>query len=329
MTDQFIFFCTNVGNELLLKREIATFYPELTISYSRKGFLTYKNKGVLYGLNTIAQLEPTFATRCGICLGKSHSENVLELINNGIKKLKIDGEKVAFHNYSINTHYQLDLENLISQEINKPALINKTVFNLISLGEGEVWLGVHRAGQSTTKYPNAETNIKMPDDSPSRGYLKFAQIIKLFNIKFDRRDKWIDFGSAPGGVSQYLLEQGCQVLGVDTAKMDASVENHLNYKFIQSAVQDLSQEKLPFKDVNWVNADLNLNPNQAVKEVLRLCKKYNHSLKGIIVTMQMTNLDYVDDIETFEDVFYDWGFHHIVSRQVPAHKKEYVIIARR
>lgn len=329
MNDQFIYFCVNIGNENLLKEEIKIFYPELTLSYSRKGFLTFKNKGVKYDLNTISQLQITFATRSGICLGKASPEELRLTVMGKLEELGLVLDDCIIHNYSINTEYSFDAALDFDVAVNEYSADGKLVLNIISLGEKEVWFGVHRVSKGITRYPNAQVEIEIPISSPSIGYLKLAQTAELYALKFTSRDSWLDFGCSPGGSTSFLLSTGAKVWGIDTANVAESILSHKNFKFIKSSIQDLSQETLPDEEIHWVHADLNLNPNQAIKEVLRLCKKYNSSLKGIIFTVQIVKLEYVQSIEDFEDIFYDWGFSTMTSRQVPSHKNEYVLIAQR
>ena len=106
MNDQFIYFCVNIGNENLLKEEIKIFYPELTLSYSRKGFLTFKNKGVKYDFNTISQLQITFATRSGICLGKAGPEELRLTIKDKLEELGLVLDDLSFITIAsiLNTH---------------------------------------------------------------------------------------------------------------------------------------------------------------------------------------------------------------------------------
>jgi 23S rRNA (cytidine2498-2'-O)-methyltransferase len=329
VNEQFIFFCVNIGNENLLKEEIKTFYPELTLSYSKKGFLTFKNKGVKYDFNTISQLIVTFATRTGLCLGKARPEDFRFSVKDKFEELGLVLNDCVIHNYSINTEYSFDAASEFDVAINEYSADGKLVLNIISLGENEVWFGVHRVSKGITRYPNSQVEIKALKSSPSIGYLKLAQTAELYALKFSARDSWLDFGCSPGGSSSYLLSTGAKVWGIDTANVDESIMSHKNFEFIKSSVQDLSQEKLPDNEIDWVHADLNLNPNQAIKEVLRLCKKYNSSLKGIVFTLQIVKPEFVQSIEDFEDIFYDWGFSTMISRQVPSHKNEYVLIAQR
>jgi 23S rRNA (cytidine2498-2'-O)-methyltransferase len=327
--DQFLFFCTNVGNEKLLKEEIRVFYPDFNFSYSRKGFLTYKNKGINYDLDTISQLELTFSTTAGICLGQSKPNSLLEAVKNSCDEIMLDLSKCMIHSFSINTEFELPALEIFQKEVNEYAPINKTIIDIITLGEEEVWYGVHKVGKLSPNYPNSHIDIALPPEAPSKSYLKIAQAVELFHIQLNSTDGWFDFGSAPGGASYYLLSKGCKVWGVDTAKMDSIVMENSNYTHFSKAVQDLSQEDLPYRDIQWVHVDLNLNPKQAIKEVLRLCKKYSARLKGILFTVQMVKNEYVQNIEDFEDQFYDWGFTNVTSRQVPSHKNEYLILAKR
>ena len=328
MNDQFIFFCVNIGNENLLKEEIKAFYPELTLSYSRKGFLTFKNKGVRYDLNSISQLQITFATRAGICIGKSKPEDIKEVLSEKLKELELNLDDCMIHNFSINTEYSFDAKTVFTASVNEYSAEGKLVVNFISLGEKEVWFGVHRVAKGITRYPNSDADVELVKSSPSVGSVKLSQATKLFSLKFTSKDSWLDFGCSPGGSTSFLLSTGAKVCGIDTANLTDDIIAHKNFNFIKSSVQDLSQEDLP-ENINWVHADININPNQAIKEVLRLCKKYNNTLRGIIFTVQVVKLEYIKSIEEFEDIFYDWGFSTMMSRQVPAHKNEYVLIAQR
>ena len=325
MSNQFIFVCTNIGNEKLLKEEIRVFYPELKLSYSRKGFLTFKNTGVLYDIKSISQLRLTFSTRVGICLGKSNSEILISDIDNS--GIKIDD--YIIHSFNINCETDFDGETLFGREVNQYSSQNKNVLDIMVLGENEIWYGLHHVDFGITRYPNSIVDVQGESEAPSKAYNKLAQVDELYSLKIGSKQLWLDFGSAPGGASYYLLSKGCKVWGVDPAKMDQVVLNHKNYSHLSIPVQDLSQEKLPDEEINWVHVDLNLNPKQGIKEVLRLIKKYNFSLKGIVFTIQVVKIEYIKLIEQFEDQLDEWGFKDILSCQVPAHKNEYIIIANK
>lgn len=321
---QYIFVCTNPGNEILLKEEIKIFYPELVLSFSKKGFVTFKNTGIAYDLKTISQLQLTFATRSGIFYGKSTPENIVS----DVKASGLDSEDFMIHSFAIGCETDFDAKEAFGREVNGYSAEGKIVIDLMSLGPNEIWFGAHSVASGCTRYPNSMAEVDTPDNAVSKGYLKLSQIVKLYALKLFKGDLWLDFGCAPGGASQYLLDEGCKVVGIDPAKISPEIANHKNFSHMKKSVQDLSHEDLP-EDVRWIHADININPKQSIKEVLRLAKKYNRTLKGIIFTVQVVKMEYIENIESFEDQFYDWGFHNIISRQVPAHKKEYVILATR
>ena len=327
--EQFLFFCVNIGNELLLKEEVKTFYPELTLSYSRKGFITYKNKGIQYDAKTISQLQVTFATRVGICLGKASPDEIAEAVKVKISETNLSLDDCLIHNFSINTEFELDAQSIFGRAVNEYSADGKFVVDLIALGENEVWYGVHSVAKGITRYPNSQVDVEVPLHAPSNGYKKISEVFALYSIKTDRYHSWLDFGSAPGGASLFLLDQGCRVWGIDPAKMSDEVKRNRFFNHIKTPMQDLSHETLPDTQIHWIHADLNLNPKQAIKEVLRLAKKYSSTISGVVFTVQVVNPSTIKEIENFEDQFYDWGFSNIVSAQVPSHKKEYVIIARR
>lgn len=321
---QYIFVCTNPGNEKLLKEEIRIFYPELKFSFSKKGFVTFKNDGVAYDLKTISQLQLAFSTRSGIFYGKSTPETIVQ----DVKASGLNCDELMIHSFAIECETDFDAAVAFGNEVNGYSAEGKIVIDLISLGPDEIWFGAHSVANGCTRFPNSMVEVEKPQNMISSGFVKLAEIEKLYAIKLFKGDLWLDFGCAPGGASQFLLNEGCKVVGIDPAKVDPLVLNHKSFTHIKKSVQDLSHEKMP-DDVRWIHADININPKQSIKEVLRLAKKYHRTLKGIIFTVQVVKMDYIENIESFEDQFYDWGFNNIISRQVPTHKKEYAIIAVR
>lgn len=327
MSEQFIFACTNIGNEALLKEEVRIYYPSFVLSYSRKGFITFKNTGLHYSLQRISQVRLAFATRAGICLGKSSPHSVVEMV---ISKIETLGLREKFiHVFGIQRELELDFPWPKNFRINVRAPLESDVFDIIIISKEELWIGIHRTNAGISTSRNSRLDLILPASAPSRVYLQIAEIIELYTIDCRAGDCWLDFGSAPGGSSSYLLERGCKVWGIDPAAMSEQVLKHDSYTHIVASVQNLSQEDLPDIGIRWVFVDLNLNPKQSIKEVLRLCKKYNRTLKGIIINIKMIKMDYVENIENFEEHFLEWGFPDVLSTQVPAHRNEYVLIARR
>ena len=170
--------------------------------------------------------------------------------------------------------------------------------------------------------------IDLPQESPSRAYLKIAEACELFSIKPSKSLNWIEFGSAPGGASYYLLNQFDKLLGVDPAKMDQICLDNERFEHLSKPIQDLSQEMLPDHNIHYITSDLNLNPKQAIKEVIRLGKKYR-SLKGILMTIKIVKPEHVGLIPEFEKMFEDAKYTEIRRVQLPSHRREFLIFAEK
>lgn len=252
--NQFIYFVCVNGNKDLLKKELEVFYPNLTPSFSKGDFLTYKNKDKDYSKKELESMQFAFALDWGI--------------NDG--------------------------------DLSKDAI--------------EAKLTVQKS------------KINLPKEAPSRAYLKLAEACKLFSIKADTSINWIEFGSAPGGASFFILNNFGALTGVDPGKMDDICLDNLMYEHLSVPIQNLSQEELPDKPVHYIASDLNLNPKQAIKEVIRLSKKYR-MLKGIFMTIKLVKVEHVKLIPEFIKLFKDVGYENCTKVQLPSHRREFLIYA--
>jgi len=171
-----------------------------------------------------------------------------------------------------------------------------------------------------------KSKINLPEEAPSRAYLKIAEAYKRFSLQSDANINWIEFGSAPGGASFFLLNNFGALTGVDPGKMDDICLDNIMYEHLSVPIQNLSQEELPNRPVHYIASDLNLNPKQAIKEVIRLSKKYR-MLKGIFMTIKMVKVEHVKLIPEFVKMFEDAGHENSIKVQLPSHRREFLIYA--
>lgn len=336
MSNQYIYFTTVIGNEALLKEEIRIFFPDFKLSYSQKGLVTFKNTGSLETTKSLSRLNPTFTLAYGIFEQKSNLEGLSKLVDDITAKYEIDSSKLKIHTFSLKKDILEDSKatsalpksiSLDRKNINKTASDLDTIIDIIETREDEFWVGTRYANKYSLKYPNANPQINLPSESPSRAYLKIAEAQKLFHIDINNNDAWIEYGSAPGGASYFLLQRGCEVYGVDPAEMASVCINNHKFKHLKKPMQDLSQENLPDQNIDWVLVDVNLNPKQAIKEALRLSKKHAQNLKGIIFTIKVIKIDHVKNIQRYKNAFNEFGMRFVRSYQLPSDKKEFVILA--
>ncbi|EQC43898.1 ribosomal RNA large subunit methyltransferase J [Bacteriovorax sp. Seq25_V] len=330
MNDQFIFCTTVIGNESLLKEEIRLYFPDLTLSFSGKGLVTFKNKGEKIDERILADKSPVFALRSGIHILKTDEDLLLD----DLAKVTdlIAREKFGVHYFNIKGEpFSLVGEEKLAStysQLNNRARPYEYIVNVIEISPGKFWIGLSFVTNATNPYPNGNTEIVLPPNAPSRAYLKIAEADKIFNLNLNFNDLVIEYGSAPGGATTYLLDKGLKVVGVDPALMDESCANNPNFKHLQIPVQDLSQEKLPDAPVQLVTVDLNLNPKQSLKEVLRLTKKHAHDIRGILFTIKIVNEFHLQKMGEYKKLFIDFGAREVIEMQLSSHKKEYLIYAK-
>ncbi len=330
MNDQFIFCTTVIGNESLLKEEIRLYFPELTLSFSGKGLVTFKNKGAKIDERILAEKSPVFALRSGIHLLKADESSLVSSVKEVIDLL--DGDKFCIHYFNIKGQpfSLLGEESLVSnfKQLNHRAKARDYIVNVIEMTPGKFWIGLSYTTNSTNPYPNGNTEILLPPTAPSRAYLQIAEADKIFNLNLNFKDLVIEYGCSPGGVTSYLLDKGARVVGIDPALMDKSCASNPNFKHLQIPVQDLSQEKLPDEAVQLITVDLNLNPKQALKEVLRLTKKHSHDIRAILFSIKIVNEFHLQKMGEYKKLFIDFGAREVIEMQLSSHKKEYLIFAR-
>lgn len=300
MTTQFYFVLTNVDAETLLKEEVLIRYPELRISYSRPGFITFKGEKDL-------SFNPYFCRVSGISLGKFK-----------LAELKYERAWV----YAIHSRLEIPSELKLVSE--------KTIFKkgesvtlIIMVGEDEFWVGSYTLRPDQLQTPGEVSSI-LEKETPSRAYYKLAEAFEAFDLPFDNQEVVLELGSAPGGASQFLLEQDMRVLGVDPAEMDPKIAKNFHFKHVKKAFETLSENDFK-SDVDWIISDINLPPTVVLKEVFRLMTFL--SPRGLVLTLKMNEVKHLEVIATVRDLFRKQGFQRVELKYLPSHKKEIALIA--
>ena len=297
---QYFFALVNPEVEQLFKYEMKLKYADFKLAYSRTGFFTFK-------ANTSRKFDPVFARLSGICLGKVSIKDLKAPFWAWKRTAELELEQ-ELHQISENTWFK----------------IGETARLVMKIGTDEFWLGEYILEDHHLQTPGEETFLS-DVDCPSRAYYKIAEASESLDINFSKNARILELGSAPGGASQFLLEQGCQVLGVDPAAMDEKILAHPHFVHIKRPFATLTENM--FKEgVEWIVSDINLPPTVIVKEVLRL----NEFLKpkGLLLTLKINqdkHLLYLGDIiQTVERA----GFNTEI-KYLPSHRKEVVLKAWR
>jgi 23S rRNA U2552 (ribose-2'-O)-methylase RlmE/FtsJ len=310
---QFLFFTPNRGNEDHLKAEINNRWPNLKLSFSRPGFVTYKNTGEEFTLDQLSQLHFAFSRTHGICLGPSNKEDYLKDIENFSNDYSIA---------SYNLHHWNRKGDEIKSDINENA---DFIFDVINIDKEKIWLGLHIQSKQSNRSPGGFPGIELPQEAPSRAYLKIAEIVESYNLPIQKEDNILDIGCAPGGASYYFLEKCHRVIGIDPGDMDDICLQSPLFKHLKFPVQKVSKKEIK-ENIDWITLDLNLKAGLSLKEGIRLAKEYPN-LKGLAYTVKMPTTDLCERIDEFVNKFKVLKFKNLVFGQVPTHKKEFAVIA--
>jgi 23S rRNA C2498 (ribose-2'-O)-methylase RlmM len=272
------------------------------MSYSRPGFITFKAE-------TEVPFNPLFCRVSGTSKGKFRFD-----------ELRYEKAWV----YAVND--KLEIPRAL-QELSQKTIFKKgeTVTLIIMAGQDEFWVGTYTLRSDHFQTPGEVSSV-LEVDSPSRAYYKIAEAYEAFDLPFDHQERVLELGSAPGGASQFLLEQDLRVMGVDPADMDPRITKNFNFKHIRRPFETLSENDFK-EDVDWIVSDINLPPTVVLKEVWRLLTFLEP--RGLILTLKMNESKHLEVVATIREKMRSNGFNKVELKYLPSHKKEICLLAMR
>jgi 23S rRNA (cytidine2498-2'-O)-methyltransferase len=112
--------------------------------------------------------------------------------------------------------------------------------------------------------PMGILRLKMPQDAPSRSYLKLAEAFEVF-LSREQQEKWlrpgmhaVDLGAAPGGWTWQLVQRGLKVVAVDNGPLKGVAAEH---PYIKHLRQDGFRYR-PRRPVDWLVCDMVEQPQR-------------------------------------------------------------------
>jgi 23S rRNA (cytidine2498-2'-O)-methyltransferase len=321
----FLFALTNPGSEKALKQEVETMSLSWRSSYQRRGFVSFKSDTPL-SLESL-DAEVACVRRLCLSLGKFASRD------EALTQLK---DVSVIHEAK---YFDRKMQGLSQDTLAVRPADGALIGTLVELGENEFWAGVHRQRGFLSPDPAGDAGIVMATKSPSRAWLKLEEATRFFDLKFTAADIVVELGCAPGGVVLALLDRGVSVIGVDPAKMAAVVMEfaiphredakpgkpwfyHCRKPAALTSKRDLGQ------GVTWFMSDMNQSPEVVLKECARFCKMAP-SIRGVLVTLKLTDPVQVVEKSAWFTALRDMGFHTIRLQQLAVHHKELALLALR
>jgi 23S rRNA (cytidine2498-2'-O)-methyltransferase len=299
---QFYFVLTNPEAESLLKLEISLRFPDFKLSYSRPGFLTFKS--------TDSQVfNPYMARVSGKCLGK-------------FKFDELNFDKAWVWKANEELEIPSALNDLSDKSLFK---IGEKVTLIMMLGADEFWVGEYLLKSTHFQTPGEVSSIQ-EKEVPSRAYYKIAEASEAFDLEYENEQIVLELGSAPGGATQFLLEQDLRVIGVDPAEMDPQILKQYNFKHWKKPFETLTEADFK-NDVDWIVSDVNLPPTVVLNQVQRLLNFLNPI--GLVLTLKLHEVKHLTLLLNVVQNFRSKGFKRVELKYLPSHRKEIALIALR
>lgn len=120
----------------------------------------------------------------------------------------------------------------------------------------------------SSPFPNGEWRFEeQRRGPPNRAYLKLWELFARTGVTPRPGDKCLDLGSSPGGWTYVLARLGADVVSVDKAPLDPSVEQLPNVRFVKSSAFALDPEQ--HRDAQWLFSDVICYPARLLQMLRR------------------------------------------------------------
>jgi len=160
----------------------------------------------------------------------------------------------------------------------------------------------------------------LPPEIPARAYHKVSEAQSIMELGIEPGDNVVEIGSAPGGISYYLLDMDVNLTAIDPAKMDSDLLEKYPQKLthLQNSIFDIEKRHLP-RNIDWIISDLNLDGDLNINQSLKIMDFYP-KLKGAFLTIKTPKPSDCRRIKGWEAFFR--GKYSIRVCNLPSHKKE-------
>jgi 23S rRNA (cytidine2498-2'-O)-methyltransferase len=310
------------GIETALKLDLARARPELRLSYSRPGLVTFKSPRPVSSEDTPGSV---FARVWGRSIGAVGDPAAAAL-----QLSTLDARRV--HVFARDPDAALDARDLAPWQAlgpGGPAVPGELVANVILGAPGEpAWLGVHRHDRFRPAFPGGAIPVVVPDDAPSRAYAKIEEAIAWAALAIAPGQVALEIGAAPGGAALALARRGLDVWAVDSGQLAPQVAALPAVHHLAKKVGALRWEELPPR-VDWLLVDVNLAPQVALHEVRRLMPRLLNTLRGAVFTLKLNDWTFVAELPVLVERIRQMGLPDVRMQHLPSNRREVCAVALR
>jgi 23S rRNA (cytidine2498-2'-O)-methyltransferase len=352
---QFVFMTCRAGAEGALKQEVANVEPEWRPSFSRPGFLTFKNASEqAIDDRKLAERNWTFAYTQGISLGRLAGAQLADLARRFWEHPEVaaiaasgatfdlhvwerepetdEGDGLGMFVTPLCREIELALRAAAPEKSaiaghRKASQRNSRVFDVVIVEPGEWWIGYHWAVKTAERWPGGAIPVRLPSHAVSRAYAKLEEAIQWSGFPVAAGDECVEVGCAPGGASQALLERGLFVTGIDPADVEPAVLEHSRFRHLKKRGSDVRRNE--FEGVRWLVADMNIAPQDTLDEVEAIVGHPGVSIRGLVLTLKLSEWNVAMELPKFVSRVRGWGYRDVRCRQLVTGGQEICLVALR
>ncbi len=353
---EYILCTCQAGVEPALKAEVAARAPQLKLSFSRPGFVTFKLPQPTT-LDALQLPRMVFARTRSLSLGKLGPGESLRTLAAELWQSPVLADLPPFALHVWQRDHELPGEggfepgpSPLTAEVEshllatapegkllpvdatpgrvRPAPANAIVLDVVLVEPNEWWVGLHRAETRVERFAGGVFPAPVPaDDMVSRAYLKIYEALRWSSLPAQSGDTWVELGCAPGGASQVLLEMGMRVIGVDPAEVDEDVLAHPYFTHIRRRTTDVPRKELV--GAHWLAADLNVAPSYTLEAVESFVTHPSSTFRGLVLTLKLSDwsLAAPELMREYIQRVQGWGFHDVRVRQLAYNRREMCLVA--
>lgn len=309
------------GQEEFVKNEFGIRFLGAKFSFSRPGFLSFKQSETMTGAaadwSPASTANLVFPLRTGFFVGKwvegkgyaplrdfdpgaagiRHVHGI-DVVSK--KSVKEEGATRVLEPEALAGRFPGFLEatalaSAWTGEWNTCAAVGERILNVIAVSEKEIWFALTDLRDAEFGWPGGESRIERAEESPSRASVKIEEAIAILERKiggpiFKPGERAIEIGAAPGGACHALLARGLRVTGVDRAEMAPAVLSHAEFAHVASSIGDWMFPESTAAE--WVALDMNAEPKIALRESKPLVDYLKRGLRGVFFTLKLNQIDF-------------------------------------
>jgi 23S rRNA (cytidine2498-2'-O)-methyltransferase len=184
-------------------------------------------------------------------------------------------------------------------------------------------------------FPGNIPDIPLPEESPSRAYLKIEEAFYRFKPVMRKALEVLEVGCAPGGATTAMINRGLRVTGVDPQHMDERICAMADFKSIRKAARYLTADDMHNVNPEWLVMDMSIAPLEALAElshvvalIRNIFGKETKLAQGFL-TIKLNDWKFATDIPSYLNRLEKIGFHDLHPIQLCSNRQEFFVWASR